>query len=51
MSLDDSKDIQSLVSMVNFTRFELTYLDSGNVIPFPIFMMQTFSPSQKIMIV
>ena len=37
MSLDGSKDIQSLVSMVNFTRFKLTYLDSGNAITFPIF--------------
>ena len=30
--------------------FELTYCDTGNSIPFPIFTMQTFLPSQKIMI-
>ena len=51
MNLDDSKGIQSLVTMENFTRFKLTYLDSGNAIPLPIFMMQTFPPSQKIIIV
>ena len=44
-------EINGFVDEANhISDFELTYHDSGNLIHFPVFTMQTFPPSQKILI-